>query len=181
MSSVPSPCKAPPTDQRQAHTRKDNKDIQRLSKHNDSLSGGVRLLDGPEHVTYYVYIYIYMYICIYIYIHIYICIYTYVYIYIHIYVYSIHNVGTMYVCICICSFIYIYIYTYRHTCVYVYMCIYIYIYTYIHTYIHISPGGLRLLHGPEHEEEESTANIYTYAPISYNTVYIILSRHCKHA
>ena len=26
----------------------------------------------------------------------------------------------------------------------------------------------------------STANIYTYTPISLNTAYIILIRHCKH-
>ena len=95
----------------------------------------------------------------------------------------------------------IYIYIYIHTYVqYTYIYIYIYrererereimyIYTYIHTYIHIHTyvlparppaKGTRLSHVLYRDLTISTANVYTYTPIVYDTVYIILIRHCKH-
>ena len=97
---------------------------------------------------------------------------------------------------------YVYIYIYI-------MCLYIYIYIYIHThrYIHIhircmilnSITWFRYYNESHHWVISrhivemtttlnirggfiyiSTANIYTYPPINYNTVYIMLCRHCKY-
>ena len=54
-----------------------------------------------------------------------------------------------------------------------YIHIYIqYLNRYLDIYTFILKVRMRML--------DSTANIHTYTPISYNTVYISLIRHCKH-
>ena len=67
---------------------------------------------------------------------------------------------------------------------YIYISLSLYIYIYIHTYIHIHKNitAEDMLQGLQHPNVvlTSTANIYTYTPIIYNTAYIILIRHCKY-
>ena len=89
-------------------------------------------------------------------------------------------------------YIYIYIYAYVCVCMYTCMCVYTPIHIYIYIYTFLGRGG--------HQEGAaadrlssvarwrrtgdlcvmSTANVYTYTPIMYNTLYIISIRHCKH-
>ena len=90
----------------------------------------------------------------------------------------------------------VYIYTHiHHVCVYMCVCVYIYIYIYynndnsnnIIAYTRQCWDLIRATHcAPPRSRPDarriqlSTANIETYTPIVYNTVYIILIRHRRH-
>ena len=91
---------------------------------------------------------------------------TYVYIYIYIYTYIPIHIYTH------TQHIYIYKYIYIERERDRYMCMYIYIYG------SAAAQGICDVRGSE--MIDSTAKIYTYTPIVQNTIYIILSRHCRH-